>query len=148
MVHVLLGSSSLHFYIHVFGPAYLRNESKKQILNMFVDLAKVHRMFLYCNVIWSFPWANLWDYVFFILRKLILPTRMRSHPMGLAVWLLVGFFDYFHPSCGQTVNALSRPRGCAFSDRLCVSTIILRADSNSRTSKIIVTFRYMFITMF
>ena len=30
-----------------------------------------------------------------ILRKLILQTRIRSHPMGLYVWFLVGLFVYF-----------------------------------------------------
>ena len=31
-----------------------------------------------------------------VLPKLILQMRMRSHPMGLDVWLLVGPFIYFH----------------------------------------------------
>ena len=30
-----------------------------------------------------------------VLRKLILQTRMRSHPVGLDVWFLVGPFVYF-----------------------------------------------------
>ena len=32
----------------------------------------------------------------FVLRKLILQTRMRSHPVGLDDWFLVGPFVYFH----------------------------------------------------
>ena len=31
----------------------------------------------------------------FVLRKLILQTRMNSHPMGLDFWFLVGLFVYF-----------------------------------------------------
>ena len=51
--------------------------------------------------------------VLFILRKLILQTRMRSHPVGLNVWFFVGPFVYFHPSCVRTAKALARLRGCA-----------------------------------
>ena len=32
--------------------------------------------------------------VLFVLRKLILQTPMRSHPVGLDVWFLVGPFTY------------------------------------------------------
>ena len=35
----------------------------------------------------------------FDLRKLIFQTRMRSHPVGLDAWCLVGPFVYFHTSC-------------------------------------------------
>ena len=49
----------------------------------------------------------------FVLRKLILQTRMRSHPVGLDVWFLVGPFVYFHTSCVRTAKALARLRGCA-----------------------------------
>ena len=49
----------------------------------------------------------------FAPRKLILQTRMRSHPVGLDVWLLVGPFIYFHTSCIRTAKALVRLRGCA-----------------------------------
>ena len=49
----------------------------------------------------------------FVLRKLILQTQMRSHPVGLDVWFLVGPFVYFHTSCVQTAKALVRLRGCA-----------------------------------
>ena len=41
-----------------------------------------------------------------VLRKLILQTRMRSHPVGLDVL----FFVYFHTSCVRTVKALVRLR--------------------------------------
>ena len=34
--------------------------------------------------------------VLFVLRKLILQTRIRSHAVGLDVWRLVGPFVYFH----------------------------------------------------
>ena len=49
----------------------------------------------------------------FVLRKLILQTRMRSHPEGLDVLFFVGFLVYFHTSCEQTAKALARLRGCA-----------------------------------
>ena len=49
----------------------------------------------------------------FVLRILSLQTRMRSHPMGLDVWLLVGPFVYFHTSCVRTAKALARLRECA-----------------------------------
>ena len=60
----------------------------------------------------------------FVLLKLILQTRMRSHPVGLYVWFLVGPFVYFHISCVRTAKALARLRGCtgspgAFTGRLC-----------------------------
>ena len=48
--------------------------------------------------------------VLFVLHKLILQTRMRSHPVGLDVWFLVRPFVYFHTSCVRTAKAL---RGCA-----------------------------------
>ena len=51
----------------------------------------------------------------FVLRKLILQTRMRSHPVGLDVWFLVGPFVYFHTSFVRTAKALAR----AFACRLC-----------------------------
>ena len=47
----------------------------------------------------------------FVLRKLILQTRMGSHPVGLDVWCLVGPFVYFHTSCVRTAKALVRLRG-------------------------------------
>ena len=51
--------------------------------------------------------------VLFVLRKFILQTRMRSHPMGLDVWFLVGHFVYFHTLCVRTAKALARLRGRA-----------------------------------
>ena len=48
----------------------------------------------------------------FVLRKLILQTRMRSHPVGLDVWFLVGPFIYFDTSCVRTEKALARLREC------------------------------------
>ena len=49
----------------------------------------------------------------FVLRKLILQTRMRSHPVELDVWFFMGPFVYFHISCVRTAKALARLRGCA-----------------------------------
>ena len=34
---------------------------------------------------------------------------MRSHPVGLDVWILVWPFVYFHTSCLRTAKALARP---------------------------------------
>ena len=51
--------------------------------------------------------------VLFVIRKLILQTRMRSHPVWLDVWYLVWPFFYFHTSCVRTTKALARLRGCA-----------------------------------
>ena len=70
----------------------------------------------------------------FVLRKLILQTRMRSHPVGLDVWFLVGPFVYFHTSCVRTAKALARLRGCAGSHEpslvaYVISTIISWAGS-------------------
>ena len=51
--------------------------------------------------------------VLFVFRKLILQRRMRSYPVGLYVWFLVGPFVYFHTSCVRTAKALARLPGCA-----------------------------------
>ena len=51
--------------------------------------------------------------VLFVLCKLILQTRMCSHPMGLDVWWLVGPFVYFHTLCVRTAKALAKLRRCS-----------------------------------
>ena len=71
---------------------------------------------------------------FFVLRKLFLQSRMRSHPMGLDVWFLVGHFVYFQTSCVRTAKALASLRGCAGSPEpslvaYVISTIISWAGS-------------------
>ena len=43
----------------------------------------------------------------FVLRKLILQTRMRSHPEGLDAWYLVRPFVYFYTLCVRTAKALA-----------------------------------------
>ena len=70
-----------------------------------------------------------------ILRKLILQMRMRSHPVGLEVWFLVGPFFYLHAACVWTAKTLTRLRGCAGSSEpllvaYVTSTIISWAGSN------------------
>ena len=70
----------------------------------------------------------------FLLHNLIVQTRMRSHPVGLDVWFLVGAFVYFHSSCVRTAKALARLRGCAGSPEPSlvahmISTIISWAGS-------------------
>ena len=49
----------------------------------------------------------------FILHKLILQTRMCSHPVGLEVYFLVWLFVYFHISYVRTAKALVRLCECA-----------------------------------
>ena len=51
--------------------------------------------------------------ILFVICKLILQTRMRSHLVRLDVWFLVGHFVYLHTSCIRTAKALARLRGCA-----------------------------------
>ena len=51
--------------------------------------------------------------VLFIPRNLILQTCVRSHPMELDVWFLVGPFIYFHTLCVRTAKAVARLHGCA-----------------------------------
>ena len=76
--------------------------------------------------------------VLFVLRKLILQTRMRSHSVGLIVWFLVGPVVYFPSACVRTAKALARLRillrGCADSPKpslvaYVMSTIISWAGS-------------------
>ena len=61
----------------------------------------------------------------FVLREVIFQTRMRSLPVGLDVWLLVGPLVYFHTSCEQTAKLGSGETGhmrrliWAFAGRLC-----------------------------
>ena len=49
--------------------------------------------------------------VLFILRKLVLQTRMCSYPVGLDVWFLVGPFVYAHTLCVRTAKALAKCTG-------------------------------------
>ena len=59
----------------------------------------------------------------FFLRKRILQTRMRSHPLGLDVWFFAGPFVFFHTSCvnseGSGETALMRRLTWAFAGHLC-----------------------------
>ena len=71
------------------------------------------------------------------LRKLNLQTRMRSHPMGLHVWLSARSFVYFNTLSVRTAKALARLCGCAGSSEpslvaYVISTIISWAGSNMR----------------
>ena len=76
----------------------------------------------------------------FVLRKLILQTRMRSHPVGLGAWFLVGSFVYFHTLCMRSAKALARLRECAGSPEpslvaYVISTIISWAGSKYLTTR-------------
>ena len=71
--------------------------------------------------------------VLFVLRKLDLQMCTCSHPVGLDVWFLVGFFVYCHTSCMRTAKALASC-GCAGSPEpslvaYVISTIISWAGS-------------------
>ena len=71
----------------------------------------------------------------FVLRQLILQTRMCSHPMGLDVWFLVRPFIFFHTLCVRTAKALARLCRCAGPHEsllvaYVISTIISWAASN------------------
>ena len=59
----------------------------------------------------------------FVLRKLIIQTHMRSHPVGLDIWFLVWPFFYFQSSCVRTAKAVARLQMCrlawAIAGRLC-----------------------------
>ena len=54
---------------------------------------------------------RLWYFPSFV--NSLLQTRMRSHPVGLDVWFLVGPFVCFHTSYVRRAKALARLRGCA-----------------------------------
>ena len=82
--------------------------SLSQICKWYVHLAKPQS--LSCQYketlvpwlsIWrsSAKWAISWDYGTFRPPKIILQTGMRSHPVELDVWFLVGPFVYFHTLC-------------------------------------------------
>ena len=91
--------------------------------------------------IWTFFPIKSGRVAFIILRKLILQTRMCSHPVGLHVWILVGPFVYFHTSCVRTAKALARLRGCAGSPEpslvaYVISTIISWAGSKEQLTYI------------
>ena len=77
----------------------------------------------------------------FVLRKLILQTRMRSHPVEPEVWFLVGPFVYFHTLCVRTAMALARLHERAGSPEpslvaYVISTIISWAGSNQHKRQI------------
>ena len=85
-------------------------------------------------------WWWLWNepcheiMVLFVLRKLILQTRMRSHPVQLDVWCLFRPFVYFHTSCTNSEGS-GETLECAGSPELSlvayvISTIISWAGSN------------------
>ena len=99
----------------------------------------------------------------FVLRKLNLQMRIRSHPVGLDVCFLVCPFVYFRSSCVRTAKALARLRRWAGSPEpslvayvtLCgcaglpepslvayvISTIISWAGSYMRTAKALARLR-------
>ena len=52
--------------------------------------------------------SQLMRFSTFVLCKLMLRTRMLSHPVRLDVWFSVGPFVYFHTSSVRIVKALAR----------------------------------------
>ena len=65
--------------------------------------------------------------VLFVLRKLILQTRICSHPVGLDVWILVGPFVFFYTSCVWTAKALTWLHRCAGSPEPLLFTYVITA---------------------
>ena len=61
--------------------------------------------------------------VLFVLHKLILQTHIRSHPVVLDVWFLVGPYVYFHTLCVHSEGSGETAWMCrlawAFAGRLC-----------------------------
>ena len=82
-------------------------------LSVLVKLYNVEFVKLPSTLIWTNMSQLMRLYVRFVLLKVILQTHMRSHPVGLDVWFLVGCFVYFHTSCVRTANALVRLCGCS-----------------------------------
>ena len=82
--------------------------------------------------------------VLFVLRKLILQTSMRNHPVWLGVWLLVGPFVYFHTSCVRTAKPLVRLRGYGSPEPSLVAHVISTIMSwvaQFRKDAVILSFR-------
>ena len=80
--------------------------------------------------------------VLFILPKLILQIRMRSHPVGLDVWFFVGPFVNVLTSCMQTAKALARLRGCAGSPEPSLVAYVISTIISWASSIIIWTMKY------
>ena len=70
-----------------------------------------------------------WSLLIFLL--FILQTRMRSHPLGLDVWFLVGPFVYIHISCVRTAKALVRLHGCTGSPEPSLVTYVITSWAGS-----------------
>ena len=84
-----------------------------------------------CMKLWSlFSWDNSFEpsyeiMVLFVLRKLILQTRMHNHSVGLDAWFLAGPFVYFHTKCVRTAKAVVRLCGCAGSPELSLVAYVI-----------------------
>ena len=81
----------------------------------------------------------------FVLRKFILQTHMRSHPVGLDVWFFVGPFAYFHTSCVRTAKALARLRGCAGSPEPSLVAYVIRTIVSWAGSVTFYLFSFVFL---
>ena len=69
----------------------------------------------YSSAEWQFEYELAHEIMaLFVLRKFILQTRIRCHPVGLDVWFLVAPFVHFRTTCMRTAKALARLRGCAW----------------------------------
>ena len=64
--------------------------------------------------------------VLFDLRKLILQTGMRSHPVRLDVWFLVGPIIYFHTLWVRTAKGLASLCGCAGSPEPSLDACVIK----------------------
>ena len=104
--------------------------------------------------VWNAVWRQIWLAIYsfyllnepaheilalFVLRKLILQSRMRSHPVGLDVWFLSDPLStvYFHTSCMRTAMALARLRGCTGSPEPSLVAYVIRTKISCAGSNFI-----------
>ena len=86
----------------------------------------------------------------FVLRKFILQTHMRSRPLGLNVWFLVGPFVHFYTLCVRTAKALADCTDAQARLSLrwsSISNIISWAGSNGLTSMLCIFMTTPFVQL-
>ena len=112
------------------------HEAAQLVITSFCTATAELSLCVWCYQVW-YPrlakrvWLGLSTYmrcheimVLFILRKLILQMRMRSHPVGLDVWFFIELFVYFHTTLcanseGSGLTAWMPGLARAFAGRLC-----------------------------
>ena len=117
-------NETVPFYFGIVVTSYKEEGQLGTLLAVYLC---VHIMWfnVFCYSFWCRRRALVWHSLeisepahkimaLFVLRKLILQTCMRSDPVGLDVWFLVGVwfligsFVAFHTSCVRTAKALIR----------------------------------------